>query len=189
MEKRQIADGCGVFVNGEWQVKNLKFLTEFMRQTGLTTGDVAKAVGLLRNSVTRWFMVDDTSLSKVIKVAEHFGYDFIISYTVPMNEIAGTNLTIETPASPVKDHSKRIDFVREAMKKAGITNEALAKKLGVIRNTIQLWFRKDDMSFRYIYEIAEAYGWKVNITFKLKKNGSVLSAQFIAVNSPFNSKN
>ena len=169
MEKRQLADGCGVFVNGEWQVKNLKFLTEFMRQTGLTTGDVAKAVGLLRNSVTRWLMVDDTNLSKVIKVAEYFGYDFIISYTVPMNEIAGTNLTIETPVSPVKEHVKRTDFVREAMRKACITNKELAQKLGVIRNTIQLWFRKDDISIRYIYEIAEAYGWKVNITFRLKE--------------------
>ncbi len=101
-------------------------------------------------------------VSSVVQAAEYFGYDFIISYTVPMNGIVGTNLTIETPAIPVKAHSKRIDFVREAMKKAGITNEALAKKLGVIRNTIQLWFRKDDISFRYIYEIAEVYGWKVN---------------------------
>ena len=65
MDKKQLAEGCGVFVNGQWQVKNLKFLTEFMNQTGLTTGDIAKGVGLLRNSVTRWFMVDDTTLSRI----------------------------------------------------------------------------------------------------------------------------
>lgn len=170
MDKKRLAEGCGVFVNGQWQVKNLKFLVEFMNQTGLSTGDIAKAVGLLRNSVTRWFMVDDTNLSKVIKAAEHFGYEFIISYTVPMTEIAGTNLIIETPVRPVKDHSKRVDFVREAMKKAGITNEALAQKLNVIRNTVQLWFKKDDITFSNIYRIAEAYGWQVNITFKLKKS-------------------
>ena len=66
MDKKQLAERCGVFVNGQWQVKNLKFLAEFMNQTDLTTGDIAKGVGLLRNSVTRWFMVDDTALSRVI---------------------------------------------------------------------------------------------------------------------------
>ena len=67
-------------MNGQWQVKNLKFLAEFMNQTGLTTGDIAKGVGLLRNSVTRWFMVDDTTLSRIITAADYYGYDFIISY-------------------------------------------------------------------------------------------------------------
>ena len=57
------------------------------------------------------------------------------------------------------------------MKKAGITNEAFAKKLGVIRNTVQLWFKKDDITISNIYKIAENYGWEVNITFKLKPQG------------------
>ena len=116
MDKKQLAEGCGVFVNGQWQVKNLKFLAEFMNQTGLTTGDIAKGVGLLRNSVTRWFMVDDTTLSRIITAADYYGYDFIISYTVPMREIEGTRLVIEKPARPIKAPGKRLDFIREAMK-------------------------------------------------------------------------
>ena len=55
------------------------------------------------------------------------------------------------------------------MKSAAITNEALAQKLNVIRNTVQLWFKKDDITIRNIYKIAEGYGWEVNITFKLKR--------------------
>ena len=31
-------------------------------------------------------------------------------------------------------------------KSAAITNEALAQKLNVIRNTVQLWFKKDDIT-------------------------------------------
>ena len=170
MDKKQLAEGCGVFVNGQWQVKNLKFLAEFMNQTGLTTGDIAKGVGLLRNSVTRWFMVDDTTLSRIITAADYYGYDFIISYTVPMREIEGTRLVIEKPARPIKTSGKRLDFIREAMKSAAITNEALAQKLNVIRNTVQLWFKKDDITISNIYKIAESYGWEVNITFKLKQN-------------------
>lgn len=54
------------------------------------------------------------------------------------------------------------------MKSAAITNEALAQKLNVIRNTEQLWFKKDDITISNIYKIAEGYGWEVNITFKLK---------------------
>ena len=56
-------------------------------------------------------------------------------------------------------------------KSAAITNEALAQKLNVIRNTVQLWFKKDDITISHIYKIAESYGWEVNITFKLKPQG------------------
>lgn len=55
-------------------------------------------------------------------------------------------------------------------KSAAITNEALAQKQNIIRNTVQLWFKKDDITFSNIYKIAESYGWEVNITFKLKKD-------------------
>lgn len=44
------------------------------------------------------------------------------------------------------------------------------QKLNVIRNTVKLWFKKDDITFSNIYKIAESYGWEVNITFKLKKD-------------------
>ena len=47
------------------------------------------------------------------------------------------------------------------MKSAAITNEALAQKLNVIRNTVQLWFKKDDITISNIYKIAEGYGWDV----------------------------
>ena len=45
------------------------------------------------------------------------------------------------------------------------------QKLNVIRHTVQLWFKKDDITFSNIYKIAASYGWEVNITFKLKPQG------------------
>lgn len=45
------------------------------------------------------------------------------------------------------------------------------QKFNVIRNTVQLWFKKDDITISNIYKIAEGYGWEVNITFKLKPQG------------------
>ena len=34
---------------------------------------------------------------------------------------------------------------------------------------VNIWFQKDDITFRYIYEIAEKMDWTVNIQFKLKE--------------------
>ena len=64
------------------------------------------------------------------------------------------------------------NFIREAMKSAAITNEALAQKLNVIRNTVQLWFKKDDITISNIYKIAGGYGWDVKFEKWLFSNCS-----------------
>jgi hypothetical protein len=58
------------------------------------------------------------------------------------------------------------------MKSAAITNEALAQKLNVIRNTVQLWFKKDDITISNIYKIAGGYGWDVKFEKWLFSNCS-----------------
>ena len=64
------------------------------------------------------------------------------------------------------------NFIREAIKSAAITNEALAQKLNVIRNTVQLWFKKDDITISNIYKIAGGYGWDVKFEKWLFSNCS-----------------
>ena len=159
MEKRVLAEGAGRYENGQWNVKNLKFLTEFMKKMGLTTGDLARVVGLMRASVTRWFMVDDTSYSKVEMIANHYGYDFYVHYEIPDVPIERTKLSID----------QALYVLRLAIYQAGITKSDFAKKLGLSRMGLNLWFQKDDITFRYIYEIAEKMDWTVNIQFKLKE--------------------
>lgn len=171
MNKREVAEGCGKFVGGEWRVRNLQCLTEFMEALGLSTGDVAKAVGLGRNAVTRWLTVDDTYLSKVVKVAEDYGYDFQIAFEVktPVVMNSGrTSLVIDKPAGVQGAVSgRRLDFVRRAMKASDLTVNELAAKMSLTRNSVQLWFRNDDITFRYIYQIADTFDWNVNIRFCL----------------------
>ena len=41
--------------------------------------------------------------------------------------------------------------------------------LEMSRMGLNLWFQKDDITFRYIYEIAEKMDWTVNIQFKMKE--------------------
>ena len=172
MEKRVLAEGAGRYENGQWNVKNLKFLTEFMKKMGLTTGDLARVVGLMRASVTRWFMVDDTSYSKVEMIANHYGYEFYVHYEIPDVPIERTKLSIDQALYVLGEVGKldsRLNFLRLAIYQAGITKSDFAKKLGLSRMGLNLWFQKDDITFRYIYEIAEKMDWTVNIQFKLKE--------------------
>ena len=80
MIKRTLDECRGKFKDGRWELRNLKFLEEFMRQMEVSTGDVAKALGLTRNAVTRWFIYDNTSVVNAGKVAAVYGYELVISY-------------------------------------------------------------------------------------------------------------
>lgn len=169
MQKRVLANGAGVYEDGNWHANNLKFLVEFMNRLGLSTSDVAERVGLTKGAVIRWLKVDDTSLSKIDKLAESCGYEFQIYYSIPMPVDEHSDITID-PITPANEnfgiHSKRLAFLRRAMQIGGVTNQQLADDMSLSRNSIQHWIRQDDMTFRYIYQIARTYGWKVKIRFK-----------------------
>ena len=44
------------YQDGKWNLTHLKFLTDFMEETGLTTATVAELVGISRQAVYYWFM-------------------------------------------------------------------------------------------------------------------------------------
>jgi transcriptional regulator with XRE-family HTH domain len=170
MKKRSFVENSSKYLSEDTPNKNLKFLSEFMRQLGLSMEDVAVAAGVRTNSARNWFLVDNMSLSKVIKITEHFGYEFVISYDTPAPKIDRTKLVIEEPAEtfPDIDMTKRLAFIRVAMYKTGVTNTLLAEKIGCIRGAVQKFFQTDDTSLSNIYRIAEAFDWTVNIRFKKK---------------------
>ena len=62
-------NSSGKYQNGNWNVKNLKFLVDFMDATGMTTTDVANKIGLSsRQSVYHWLVTDDVKFSNIIKL-------------------------------------------------------------------------------------------------------------------------
>ena len=141
MEKRVLAEGLGRYENGQWNVKNLKFLAEFMKRNGITTGDVAKIVGLMRASVTRWFVVDDTSFSKVEMIANHYGYDFIVRYDIPDVPIERTKLSIDkalTVLGEVGQPDSRLNFLRVAIYQTGLSKVEFAKRINLTRMGLSL---------------------------------------------------
>lgn len=174
MNKKSSPEKSRKYLTDATPVKNLKFFVEFMRQLGLGMGDVAEAAHSGEAAVRHWFLKDTINLKKLMDVAEYYGYDLIISYDIPAPEIDRTNLTIEAPDRGYSsvDMSRRLSFIRAAMARAGVTVNQLVEKLGVTRDTAQRFFRADNISIDYIYRIAEAFDWKVNITFKKKPSAN-----------------
>lgn len=158
-----------------WQGKNMQFLIEFMRAMNISVSDIAKIIGISRNGVARWFMVDDTNLSKIFKIAEATNCVFRISYDIPEDSyLSETTTLVIDPAlrrrGAQQVFGNRLLFLREAMGKAGMSNEQLAEALKVSRISVQYWMRNDDISFKRIYQIADTMGWKVNIAFMAVKD-------------------
>lgn len=175
MIKRTLDECRGKFKDGRWELRNLKFLEEFMHQMELSTSDVAKALGVTRNAITRWFIYDNTNVVNAEKVAAHYGYDLVISYAgkrARKPKIENTTLVIENLAAKKMkeiDLTKRLAFIRVAMAAYGKSVEEVAAALQVRRDAVQKIFQIDDTSFFNIYRIAEEFGWRVNVTFKEKK--------------------
>ena len=75
-------NSSGKYQNGNWNVKNLRFLVDFMDATGMTTTDVANKIGLSsRQSVYHWLVTDDVKFSNIIKFFDACGYDIRFSFT------------------------------------------------------------------------------------------------------------
>ena len=62
------------YQDGQWNLVHLKFLTDFMEETGLTTASVAELVGISRQAVYYWFKKDNVRISMIYKLFEAYGY-------------------------------------------------------------------------------------------------------------------
>ena len=63
------------YQDGKWNLTHLKFLTDFMEETGLTIANIAELVGLSRQAVYYWFKKDEVRLSLIYKLFEAYNYN------------------------------------------------------------------------------------------------------------------
>lgn len=82
-----------------------------------------------------------------------------------------------TPSIPIlaridvaaaKIAESKMSFLRFAMAQARVTISEVAKAVELHRMGVSRWFKIDDVNMHYIYIIAEAFGWEVNMHFKKK---------------------
>jgi len=142
----------------KYDLRNLKFLGEFMGALGLTTTKAAEKVGLTQVSVYYWLKKDDAKISIVNKLIDACGFRLIMDL-VPVDQIASdSEIIIEIP------REKRLSFLSDAL--SDVDKEELARKIDVGASTIYYWLEHDDIFVSYIYKIADAIGRKVKVTIR-----------------------
>ena len=168
-------NSSGKYQNGNWDVKNLKFLVDFMDATGMTTTDVANKIGLSsRQSVYHWLVTDDVKFSNIIKFFDACGYDIIFSF-IPKTrkKVSDTEISI-TLHEYDKDESKyanrRLGFFQKAMDANGVSSASFSEYLSIDKTTIFYWFKQDDCAISYLYRFAEFAKLKLKIEIKPKEN-------------------
>ena len=165
----------GKYQNGNWDVKNLKFLVDFMDATGMTTTDVANKIGLSsRQSVYHWLVTDDVKFSNIIKFFDACGYDINFSFVSKAKKKASdTEISIilhENDKDESKYANRRLGFFQKAMDTNGVSSAAFSEHLSIDKTTIFYWFKQDDCAISYLYKFAEFAKLKLKIEIKPKEN-------------------
>ena len=157
------------YQDGQWNLVHLKFLTDFMEETGLTTASVAELVGISRQAVYYWFKKDNVRISMIYKLFEAYGYkiDFDLIKDRPTE---GEPAKVEMEVEREKKTGKKLEFLASALKRYNIYREDISPKMGIGNTTIYYWLSHDDVFISYIYQLAEVAGLRVSIKITPNKN-------------------
>lgn len=151
------------FREGQWDLKYMKFVDAFIKQIGLSEKDAAEKAGIVRQTIYHWFGKDDAMLSSIEDFIKGCGYKLTLSLTKMSNDIGNATLTINQKEQPAEDNGKRLGFLSNAIDRYGLIRKDIAAMLGLGYTSVYYWFKNDDTYVSYIFKIAEAYGFKVNI--------------------------
>ena len=158
------------FLNGDGG-RRLRFVAEFMNRTGNTTTTIAQQMGYKsRQTVFHWLDMDDMKMSKCYELFEACGYRCTFSLVRKeegrIDCEADVTMTTEDRSLP---GDRRLSFLANAIAKSGMTQEAVAKAVGLRRTAIQHWLNEvDDCLVSQVYETAEVIGMKVKINIEPK---------------------
>lgn len=142
----------------DYQLRNLRFLGDFMRMRQLSTTQAGAMIGMTQVGVYYWFKRDDARLSQVDKLIAACGYSLNFEFLDREQE---TNPLISIEVA----RTKRLSFLSEALDSLEKKKD-VAGKLGLASSTIYYWLTKDDIFISYIYKIAEIIGKKVKVTIR-----------------------
>lgn len=151
------------FREGQWELKNLKFVDAFIKQIGLTEKTAAEKAGIVRQTIYHWFGKDDAMLSSIENLINACGYKLTFSLEKKSHEVGDAIVTINQKETPASEEAKRLDFLAKTLDSYGIQRKEAAEKLGLSYTALYYWFRNDDVFISYIYKIADLYGLKVKI--------------------------
>ena len=157
------------YQDGQWNLVHLKFLTDFMEETGLTTASVAELVGISRQAVYYWLKKDDVKISMIYNLFEAYGYK--IEFDLIKERAAdGEPARVEMAVERKQTTGKRLEFLASALKRYNIYREDISPKMGIGNTTIYYWLSHDDVFISYIYQLAEVAGLRLSIKITPNKD-------------------
>ena len=141
--------------SSKYNLKNLKFLGDFMTTLGLSTTVAAEKAGLTQVSVYYWLKKDDAHYSSVERLINAWGYRLKMELVSP-DDVQTSIVVIDQP------DERRLAFLERAIAQAD--RAELQKQLGIGGTTIYYWLSHDDIFISHIFNIAEILGKKVKVT-------------------------
>ena len=156
-EKATVKENTPI-VDGKYQSKNLLFLSEFMKKKGLTTIDLANAVGVTRQASHHWLKTDDMRLALADRLFRSLGYT--IGFRLLYNgEVIADSTTVE-------NSERKLNFLKIALQRRGITYAQAQKMSGFGEGTMNLYMKRDDIPMSRLMKLVESLDMVLNITLK-----------------------
>lgn len=148
--------------DGKWELKDLKFIEEFMKVNGLSTTMIAEQIGISRQSVYNWLKCDDMMISSIYALFESYG----LKICFELNAAGETDSGMRIEGKGFISKKKRLGFFENYIKRNGITREQVAQMSGLTKHTVNHWFQFDDCFFSYICRFAEKNGLELKYSVK-----------------------
>ncbi len=142
-------------------VKRLQFLEVMLKSCGKTKIELAEMMGVSPQNIHVYFKRDDMKLSTAQKMAECLGYNLVFSFQGKSEQASKMILDIEPMKGP--NGVIRLTFLQIAMSVYQIDKRELSEKLGISYTGVLRWFKVDDISLSYIFQIAELYELDVRV--------------------------
>lgn len=145
--------------------KRLQFLLDMLKETGVSKRELARRMEMSYQNMFVYFKRDDMKMSQAEAMASKLGYELTFSLNWNKRKQKTDKLVMELEGI-VGDDAKlqRLAFLQIAMKLNGIERKTLAQQLDLNYTGVNRWFKVDDISISYLYQIAELY----NLTLSIK---------------------
>jgi len=158
--------------NGTIGKRNMAFLSDILKELGLSQKAFAEGIGYTQQGVQYHFMADDMRLSSVQEGLQYFGYRITarletgdagqripITVQAPTYRVEG----IRTRPGETKlpdyltrsiDQGGRVAFVGETILHSGRTLGSICTEAGIDLTSFRFFIIQDDFRVSYLYRIA-----------------------------------
>lgn len=149
----------------------LRFLVEFFNLLGISAGRFA---GMTANpkstamALRTQFKADDMKLSKAMWVVEMLGFRLRVRFICPSDPMDDPDYLVRLPRDIMNRPGKKpreLDFLREFLRKKGISQRQLAHDLGISEGAVFGWFKCEDLAISYLVAIKNTY--RVKLVFEI----------------------